>query len=187
MTPKARSVTQDGSPDGFVPETFFRADLNDVGQTRISVSVPPERLEATHQALLRAMDGPVGVLYVQMVDRRAGKQHPAPKRFLAMEKPVDLVGAVLSANRTLIYADARHQLWVRGRMREQLVLDELGMIHCYPDDPAFRDALAALGIQEGSGQNLDDRDYVQVDFKAQADAEEDQLMRALGMALLPEQ
>ena len=65
-------------------------------------------------------------------------------------------------------------------------VDELGMIHCYPDDPAFRDVLATLGIQEGNGQNLDDRDYVQVDFKAQADAEEDQLMRALGMALLPE-
>ena len=61
------------------------------------------------------------------------------------------------------------------------------MIHCYPDDPSFRDVLGALGIPEGTGKNLDDRDYVQVDFKAAADVEEAQLMRALGLAPLPEE
>jgi hypothetical protein len=187
LKPKARSVNQDGSDDGFVPDTFYRADINDVGQTRISVSVPPARLEATHLALAKALDGPVGVLYAQMVDRSAGKQLPKPKRYLAMEKPIPVVVGVLSSCRTLVYSDARHQIWLRGRMREQLVLDELGMIHCYPDDPSFRDVLASLGIPEGTGKNLDDRDYVQVDFKAAADPEESQLMRSLGMALLPDE
>ena len=55
LKPKARSVNQDGSDDGFVPDTFYRADVNDVGQTRISVSVPPARLEATHLALAQAL------------------------------------------------------------------------------------------------------------------------------------
>jgi len=187
LKPKARSVNQDGSDDGFVPDTFYRADVNDVGQTRISVSVPPGRLEATHLALAQALDGPVGVLYAQMVDRAAGKQLPKPKRYLALEKSIPVVVGALSSCRTLVYSDARHQLWLRGRMREQLVLDELGMIHCYPDDPSFRDVLGALGIPEGTGKNLDDRDYVQVDFKAAADVEEAQLMRALGLAPLPEE
>lgn len=185
MTPKATSVDQDGEPDNWTAQPFFRVDVDDVGQTRVSVSVPPERLVEVHQALVGAMDGPFGVMYLQLTDRRRGKQLPTPRRFLALDQASSKVMKLLKSCELLVYADARHQLWVRGKMREQVVLDELGTVFCYPDDPAFRDVLEGLGIPEVQGlQTMTDRDYVKVNFDARADGQEELFIRGLGASLM---
>ena len=85
----------------------------------------------------------------------------------------------MNARRALIWHDGRHQLWARGRFSEQVVLDELGVLYCYPDDPSFRDALE--GIPQRKDLTLDTRDYVKVNFVAAADAEEQSLWDRFGM------
>ena len=57
-----------------------------------------------------------------------------------------------------------------------LIVDELGMIYAYPDDPAFQDALTACGVHEGKRETLADRDYIKVFFQATADREEVELL-----------
>lgn len=175
--PKARSVTQAGHPDGFVPPRAWRRELLPDG-SRLVVSVPPEELEATHLRLLRALGDKLGLLYVQLTDRAQG-QLPRPLRRVALELPVERVVAALQARRELAWWDGRHQLWARGIYGDQVVLDELGMLYAYPDDPSFRAALE--GIPEATVPTMDQRDYVKVSFLAVADAQEQGLWEELGL------
>ena len=177
--PKAMSVTASGAPDGFVPAPFFKGEVLNGGFTRIVVSVPQARLAEVHQALLLALDAPLKVLYQRMIDRPADRQLPKPESHVAVELSRDRVLEVLRRLSSLVYEDGRHQLWLRGGMDEQLVLDELGMIYVYPDDLAFRDVLEGLGLAEGSGPTMAERDYVRVNLMAACDAEEDQLFADL--------
>jgi hypothetical protein len=181
--PKAESVTQAGQPDGWLPPTCWRAQVAPDGNTRLVVSVAAEKLAETHLKLLQAMSGPVGVMYAQLTSRQQG-QHPRPVRFLGLELPLERVIAVFQEVPKLVWEDGRHQLWVRGSFGEQVVLDELGVLYCYPDDPSFRDAL--LGIPESSMLGMDGRDYVKVTFFSEADAQEQQLLSALNMVKVPE-
>ena len=81
------------------------------------------------------------------------------------------------------FDDGRGQLWLRGKFREQILLDELGMIWIYPDDPSFRDILEGLGVPEDDqAVTMGERDYVKVLFEARADGEEELLIRTLGLA-----
>jgi hypothetical protein len=175
MVPKAQSVTATGEPDGFTPPRAFRADVFPDGHTRLVVSVPPEELRATHLALVGALSGRLGLRYVQLTDRKVG-QLPAPVGRVAMELDAERVRAGLEARARLVWEDGRHQLWLRGALGETVILDELGLLHCSPDDPSFRDALAALGIPEGTPEMMDKRDYVRVAFLSEADAEEESLI-----------
>lgn len=178
--PKASSVTAEGAPDGFTPPLGWRAEVAPDGTTRLAVSAPPERLAEVHRALAECLDGPLGVLYVQLTDRRAGLTHPSPRRFLSLELPAARVLETLQRCAALVYSDGRHQLWLRGRMREQLILDELGMIWVYPDDFLFRDRLEALGVPPlGRAQTMAERDYVRVELLPETDAQEEHLLRAL--------
>lgn len=182
MTPKAISVTEGGEPDGFEPPVAYRCEVDPSGMTRLGISVPTDRLAETHKALVGALSSPISVLYVQMVDRRVGKQLEKPRHLLGVEKAKSTVLTALQRCGTLLYHDARHQLWLRGRMSEQLVLDELGMVWVYPDDPGFRDVLRGLEIPESQADNLEGRDYIKVDFKSEADAEESLLIATLGLS-----
>jgi hypothetical protein len=179
---KAISVSQDGTPDGFAPPIAYRVDVSPDGVTRIAVSAGPKLLMVL-DALVGALQGPVGVLWVRMVDRARGKQLPKPEHYVAIEKPQAQVGSVLARCRNLLTMDGRGQLWLRGGFKDQVVLDELGVVYCYPDDPAFRDALEAIGLREQPHTNMEDRDYVKVNFSALADAEEQLLIRELGLSL----
>lgn len=180
-SPKCISVNEAGEPDGWLPVPGFKCEVSPDGLTRLGISVPPDQLAEVHKALAGALQNPVGVMYVQMVDRRAGKQLDTPRRFLGVEKTKSQVLGALNRCGTLFYGDGRHQLWLRGGFNEQLVLDELGMLWVYPDDPSFRDVLDALGISESDAQSMDGRDYVKVDFKAEADADEAWLFASLGL------
>ena len=178
---KATSVNQDGTPDGFVPPIAYRVDVSPDGVTRIACSAGPKLLIAL-DAVLGAMQGPVGVLWVRQVDRQQGRQLPKPEHWVAVEKDKAQVSSVMARCRNLLTVDGRGQLWLRGGFTEQVVLDEVGTLYCYPDDPSFRDALEAVGIQEKPHENLEDRDYVRVNFSAMADAEEKLLSQELGLA-----
>jgi hypothetical protein len=59
------------------------------------------------------------------------------------------------------------------------VLEETGVIYVYPDDLSFRDVLEEHGVREGADKNVGDRDYVRVNFLAEGDALESELMRTL--------
>lgn len=179
LPPKAISVTQAGEPDGWSPPRTWRAEVAPDGQTRLVVSVPLEDLAATHLRLVRALQGPLGVLYVRLTDRAGEGQLPKPVRRVAMEIPAARVEAALAERAALVWHDARHQLWIKGRHGEQVVLDELGVLYAYPDDPSFRDALA--GIPESPTQTMDARDYVRVAFLAEADEMERSLWAELNM------
>ena len=180
LPPKARSVTRQGAPDGFVPPTFYAPEVLQGGHTRLTVSAPAARIRAAHRALVAALQPPLKLLYVQLTDRQKG-QLPKPVQKVAVELPRDRVLQALDDYRRLIYHDGRHQLWIRGNSGEQIVLEEIGMLYVYPDDFQFRDVLEAQGIAEGAGETLATRDYIRVEFLAEADAEEAALLADLNL------
>lgn len=176
---KATSVLPSGAPDGWAPPTFYKGEVLSGGYTRIVVSVPPERLAEVHQALAAALEAPLKLLYQRLIDRPRDLQLPKPESHVAVELSRDRVLEVLRRLSALIYQDGRHQLWLRGALNEQLVLDDLGMIYVYPDDLAFRDVLDGLGLSEGAGATMAERDYVRVNLMASCDQQEDQLFHDL--------
>jgi hypothetical protein len=178
---KAVSVTVEGQPDGWESPRGVRAQVAPDGQTRLVVYVPPEELRAVHGRLLEALGGPLSVRYLRLTDRRTG-QLPKPENHVRMDAPAPDVRAALDASADLVWRDGRHQLWLRGPFGEQVVLDELGVLYCYPDDPAFREALA--DIPETTATGMDGRDYVRVQFLAEADGQEAALFAALSMQKL---
>lgn len=184
--PKARSVTRDGEDDGFVVLPGWSAQMTPDGSTRIVTSVPTDALPATHAALIRALQPPLSVLYRQKIDRRAPKPQGAPPRdFVALGLPPEPILEALREAAPLVYSDARCEVWIRGSLHEQLVLDEDGLLFCYPDDPAFRDALATAGVPAEDVETVGDRDYVRHEFRAEADALEDALIARLRLVEVP--
>jgi hypothetical protein len=178
LPPKSTSVSPTGEPDTWTPPRSFRSQAAPDGSTRLVVSVPSEELAEVHRRLLRVLGDRVGVLYVQLTDRAVG-QLSRPVKRVALEVPIDRLLAVLDARAPLIWHDGRHQLWCRGPMEDQVVLDELGVLYTYPDDPAFRDVLAE--IPELPTVGMDGRDYVRVNFEASADEMERTLWEELAM------
>lgn len=178
LPPKAESVTKEGQPDGWTPPRGFRAQVAPDGTTRLVASVPSAELADLHLRLLGVLGARLGVRYVRLTDRKKG-QLPQPESFVRMDVPAERVLAALRARPELVWHDGRHQLWVRGVYGEQVVLDELGVLYCYPDDPSFRDALGDL--PESKALGMDGRDYVKVGFLAEADAQEASLIEELGL------
>lgn len=182
LGPKATSVTLEGEDDGFVIEPGYRGESDHQGTTRLVASVPTERLAEVHHALLGALGEPFGVLYRQKVDRQNPRPNGAPpKDFVGLELPRDRVLTALTHAAPLVYHDARCEVWVRGRHGDQVVLDADGVLYAYPDDPAFRDALDAVGLPERQVPIMADRDYVKHWFHASNDPLEDALIAALGL------
>lgn len=182
LGPKATSVTQDGEDDGFVVEAGYRGESDHQGTTRLVVSVPPQDLARVHAALTRALGEPLGLLYRQKVDRRDPKPNGSPPRdFVALELSLRAVLEALTAAAPLVYHDARCEVWLRGRYGDQVVLDTDGVLYCYPDDPAFRDALDACGVPVRQVPTMADRDYVKHWFHAENDALEDAFVARLGL------
>jgi hypothetical protein len=90
--------------------------------------------------------------------------------------------AALELCAPLVYSDARCEIWIRGRMGEQVVLDHDGVLFCYPDDPAFRAALDQAGVPAVDVEMMHERDYVKHWFRAEADPLEEELARLLGLS-----
>jgi hypothetical protein len=177
---KAVSVDQSGQEDGFVVRPGWLSEMTPQGDTRLVVSVPVEDLARVHQALAGALAPPLGVLYRQKVDRRNPRPNGAPPRdFVALDLALDKLLNVLGAVAPLVYGDARGELWLKGGLGEQLVLDQDGLLFCYPDDPAFRDALAECGVPADDVETIADRDYVKHWFHGENDPLEDHLISAL--------
>lgn len=178
LPPKAASVTVEGHPDDWTPPRSFRAQVAPDGTTRLVVSVPADELAAVHLRLVEALEAPWSVRYLKLTDRQTG-QLQKPETWVRMDVKPELVREALHNSAALVWHDGRHQLWIRGRMGDTVVLDELGVLYCYPDDPAFR---AALGdIPESKALGMDGRDYVRVQFLAEADAQEQALVHALSL------
>ena len=180
LPPKAVSVDANGAPDDFRPAPGWYGEVLQGGYTRLALSLPAEQVEAVHRDLVAALRPPLGLRYVQLTDRRSG-QLAKPRDHVALELHPDVLLAALGELRGLVYHDGRHQLWVRGAGQEQVVLEEIGMIYVYPDDPSFRDVLRSHGLPEGRIPTMAERDYVRVNFLASADAEERALIEGLGM------
>ncbi|MDP2306181.1 MAG: hypothetical protein Q8P18_09135 [Pseudomonadota bacterium] len=176
--PKASSVNVEGQPDSWTPPRSFRAQVAPDGTTRLVISVPPEELAATHLSLLAVLGGPWSLRYLKLTDRKVG-QLPKPETWVRMDVKPEVALAALEARPGLVWHDGRHQLWMRGVYGDQVVLDELGVLYCYPDDPAFRAALE--GVPESKEVGMDGRDYVRVSFLSEADAEEASLFAALSL------
>ncbi len=179
---KAVSVDEQGRPDGWVPPVGYRVDVEVHGATRLVVSVPGDRLPAVHDALVAALEGPLSALYVQLTDRPSGHHHGArPLRFVGSGLPVGEVRAAVAEASDLLHLDGRCQFWVRDALGAQVVLDELGLLYVYPDDPAFRGVLDRAGLHRFEGPTLADRPRVRVAFLARADAMEPALLARLGL------
>lgn len=180
--PKASSVTEAGRSDGFKPPLAWFRQAFPGGATRLMVSAPPARLPEVHRALVASLAPPLGLLWRQKVDRRDPRPQGAPPRdHVALELPTEQVLEALKECSILAYEDARGELWLRDRYDAQLVLDDDGLIFCYPDDPSFRDALAAQQVPEQQVQTMADRDYVKHWYRPEADAEEAGLIAGLGL------
>jgi hypothetical protein len=175
---KAVSVTVEGHPDGWVSPRGVRAQVAPDGTTRLVIYVPPAELPTVHGRLLDALGASLSVRYLRLTDRLKG-QLPKPETYVRMDAPAAEVRAAFDEAADLVWRDGRHQLWVRGAFGEQVVLDELGVLYCYPDDPAFREALADL--PETAAVGMDGRDYVRVQFVAEADAQESAMRARLAM------
>jgi hypothetical protein len=114
------------------------------------------------------------VLYQKLTDRSTG-QLAKPSITSPSSSARRPCSMRLEACAPLVYHDGRHQLWIEGRHDAKVVLEETGVIYVYPDDLSFRDVLAEHGVREGDDKNVGDRDYVRVNFLAEADALEDHL------------
>jgi hypothetical protein len=177
---KSVSVNEQGDPDGWEPTAGFLRDVSPTGQTQLVVSVPASFLAVVHRELVRSLTPPLGLLYRQVVDRRSPRPQGAPPRdFVALELPPEQVLAACERFGDLLYHDARCELWVRGALGEQVVLDADGVMFCAPDDPVFEDVLRANGLSDDLGQTILDRDYARHSFHGDNDALEDELIRAL--------
>ncbi len=184
--PSAVSVDERGNEDGWAPAPGWRADREPSGPTRLVVSVPPVDLPEIHRRLVRVLDEPLGVLYRQRIDRRRPRPQGAPPRdFVAMNLTSNVVLAAVEASAGVLYHDARCELWVRGRRGDQVVLDADGVLFCYPDDHAFREAVAYLGEPNPELITLGERDYVKHWYHACHDASEDTLLHALSLIEAP--
>ena len=181
LPPKAESVTAQGAPDGFAPPLAWQAQVIPGGYTRLVVSAPGDRMAALHQSLVARLQPPLRVLYRQVTDRATG-QLPKARDWVGVEISRERLLSALQAHAPLIYYDGRHQLWVKGQGAEQIVLEEIGVLYVYPDDPSFRDALLAEGVPEATVQTLAERDYIKVNFLAAADASEAAFQQSLAMA-----
>jgi hypothetical protein len=180
--PKTTSVDAQGEPDGFQPPLAYYGEVDPSGMTRLVISSPHEETQALHACLIKVLKPPLGVLYRQMVCRQEpGPEGSPPKDFVALELTSEQVLAALEQAKHLIYHDARCEVWVRGALEEQLVLDEDGVLYAYPDDPAFRDALEERGLPDQQVRTLADVDYPKRWFHGENDALEAQLMEALGL------
>jgi len=181
--PKATSVTAEGDDDGFVVSAGWIAEATPAGDTRIVASVPLDDLQRVHAALIAALAPPLGFLYRQEVDRKNPRpQGSAPRDRVALELTPARVLAALDRCAPLAYSDARCEIWIRGRMGEQVVLDHDGLLFCYPDDPAFRVALEQAGVPDVDVETLHERDYVKHWFRAEADPLEGELTRMLELS-----
>ena len=178
---KAVSVTETGEPDGFKPPLLFAGEIAPDGTTRLLVSAGPDRLQEVHSAIVAGLESPLGILWVQLVDRAKGEENAAPRRWLSMEIDKDRLVEALKTCAGLLYRDGRGQLWIRDAYGQQIVLDELGLVYAYPDDPGLRSVLADLGVPEDASPTMADRDYVRVEYSADADEEETALLTTLGM------
>jgi hypothetical protein len=184
--PRASSVTIDGADDGFVPEPGWLSEATPTGDTRLVVSVPAEQLLRVLDALLDALAPPLGVMYRQKVDRRNPRPQTAdPHDHVGLDLNRERVRQALHAAPVLVCSDARAELWLRGAHQEQVVLDQDGLVYCYPDDPTFRDVFAALGLPGTDVKTMADRDYVKHWFRAEADAQEDELLASLRLTRVP--
>ena len=180
LGPKAQSVTEAGMPDGFIPPMAYHPQILDGGYTRLEISSPPDRLRIAHQTLVKCINGPFKVRYVQMTSRANG-QLPKPKSYVGVEISQARLLQALDAYGPLLYHDGRCQIWILGAMNEQLVIDEIGMMYLYPDDPSFQHALSQLGWHNMSHQSMASRDYVRVNFLSEADSLEMSLIQSLGL------
>lgn len=180
-TPKAESVTEQGQPDGFVSGTGWERQIGSGGDTRLLISVPLDRLADVHLALLAPLEPPLTLLYRRVVNRQDPRPNGTPPEdFLAPDLSLDEVRAALREAGDLIWHDARCEVWVRGLMGAQIILDQDGLLYAYPDDPGFRDVLGELDVPEDPEVPvLLDRDYVKHWYHASCDALEAGLLRRL--------
>ncbi|MCB9663342.1 MAG: hypothetical protein H6732_04460 [Alphaproteobacteria bacterium] len=182
LGPKSESVTAEGEPDGWVPPAGFALDVGPGGATQLVVSVPPAHVAAVHRALVAVLSPPLGVLWRQVIDRRAPRpEGAAPVDHVGLDLPPERVLAALEACVDLVASDARGELWIKGRLGDQVILDQDGLIFCQPDDPAFRDVLLGEGLPAELTQSMADRDYVKHWYRGEADAAEDRLIGDLGL------
>lgn len=179
-TPKAESVHEDGTSDGWTPVPGFLRDVGPDGQTQVVVSVPLAMLAAVHAALVGTLAEPISLLYRQIVDRRNPGPNGAPPRdFVAVDLRLPDVLAALAKFDDLVYHDARCQIWVRGSMGEQVVLDDEGLVFCAPDDPVFEDVLVGFGLPPELSDTIKERNYPKHWFHGACDAQEEGLIAAL--------
>ena len=185
MPPKAQSVTKEGEPDDFVPPAVFVPQVLEGGYTRLELSCDASEMPALHRDLVLALQPPLKVLYVQLTDRHRG-QLPKPRQHVGIDLEPALVLGALDEAQQLVYFDGRHQLWIRGALGEQVVLEELGVIYVYPDDPSFRDICVRHSLREDPrAQTMASRDYVKVNFLSEADVQEERLVWKLGLQSWP--
>lgn len=183
---KAASVTPKGEADGYSIPLAYHGEMTPKGDTRIVASAPAGDLHRVHGALVAALQPPLNFLYRQKVDRKDPKPQGSPPRdFVALDLPFDRVNAILDEASSLLYHDARCEIWVRGSLGEQVILDTDGMVFCYPDDLAFRDALATAEVPDQAFEGMDKRDYVKHWFHAENDDVEAALMAGLKLQEVP--
>lgn len=178
-TPKSQSVTEQGDPDGFEIGRGWEYQAGAGGDTRILISLPTEEVRTVHLRLLEALEPPLTLLYRRKVNRQDPRPNGSPAEdFLAPDLSLDEVRAALSEAADLVWHDARCEVWVRGLMGAQVILDQDGVLYAYPDDPRFRDLLQAMGVPEDPDVAVIlDRDYVKHWFHASCDALETGLLR----------
>ena len=183
VSPKAMSVTAQGEPDGWEVQEGYDVQPMPDGSTRLLVSLPAPRLAEGFCAIAPVLGARVGVLYRQYVNRMTpGPNGAQPVDYIALELPLESVLAAVRTASTLLFHDARAELWLRGDLGDQMILDRDGLIYCYPDDPAFRDAVKALELREGAMEVLLERDYVKHFFHSENDVLEQEFIASLGLS-----
>ena len=185
MVPKALSVREDGQLDDFVSPCIFTRRVLSGGYTRLEISSTPDKIGIVFKVLCDRITFPCKLRYVKKIDASGPRQLDPPESYAAVEVSKSRLQSALESYGELFFHDGRCELWVHGdNADEQVVLDDLGVIYAYPDDFAFREALAEIGWPElppHKAEMMTNRDYVRVNLQPTLDELEQQFLQHFGL------
>lgn len=154
--------------------------LREIGSRRERLRLAmPANARSALRALAERLQAPHQLLYVLHTPRGEGE----PGRYQSELLPDRELQAFLSRFEDFLWADARHDLWLRSAESGALVVwDRHNDVYCYGELDGFEEALDQLGFEPGSPPPLATHlHHYRVEFDADAAA----LLAALAWTRTP--
>jgi hypothetical protein len=151
--------------DGYEPAPFFFVQTHESGATRVvAAAALLSTIRTAFEALIRILPESVEVLLKVKPENEAGTDSDADaEQVWQRHYGVIAQGALLEALERcdeFVYRDSRNQLCVRDPISfDYIVLDDLGVLYVYSDQPSFRQTLVRLGFEERTDALIDEKGH----------------------------